>query len=396
MIGTGNPMNDLNIVIGMGVLEGPDYYTCRFIEYLRINDIAYHVVKPNDRETYTSGEFEEFISRPNTVVFTFNNVIFLLNKVLGNDFWKERGIPVFDYIVDHPRYYADTLYDPVCDIYVITPDENHKDFIEKYYPDIKGVFFSPHGGSKTREWVGFSDRKIDVLYMGDCKKAWDFPTIDILPEGVDFFNGVLRYLLDDPGLATEYAIEEFLKDKGLEYDKDLLLELNTKYANYVEELVRRYYMLEAVKVLDEADIHVDIYGKEWEDKDYRFSSNICIHGRISRNELMDRIADARISLCFIPWFKRGCSEKNFDSMLNGCLCISDKSEYLSSHYRDGYNIIYFDLNNPKQMAEDVKWLLANPQEAETIARRGYETAMRFDTWDMRFERITEYINKCLG
>ena len=72
-------------------------------------------------------------------------------------------------------------------------------------------------------------------------------------------------------------------------------------------------------------------------------------------------------------------------MLNGALCVSDKSEYLSEHYRDGDNIVFFDLDNPDQMANDVKWLLDNPDKAEVIARRGYETASKYDTWDNRFQ-----------
>ena len=102
---------------------------------------------------------------------------------------------------------------------------------------------------------------------------------------------------------------------------------------------------------------------------------------------MNMIGNAKISLCFIPWYKNGCSEKNFDSMLNGCLVVTDRSGYLTENYRDGDNIIYFDLNNPEQMAADVKWLLDNIPQAEAIAERGFETAKEYDTWECRFEKV---------
>ena len=78
-------------------------------------------------------------------------------------------------------------------------------------------------------------------------------------------------------------------------------------------------------------------------------------------------------------------------MLNGALCVSDHSEYLDDHYKDGENIIYFDLNNPKQMALDVKWLLEHPDAAQMIATRGYKTAKTYDQWENRFEHVLEVI-----
>ena len=80
-------------------------------------------------------------------------------------------------------------------------------------------------------------------------------------------------------------------------------------------------------------------------------------------------------------------------MLNGALCVTDKSEYLNEHYKDGENIIFFDLNNPQQMAADVRWLLEHPKQAALIAANGYRTAKKYDTWHKRFENIWSVIQK---
>lgn len=173
---------------------------------------------------------------------------------------------------------------------------------------------------------------------------------------------------------------------------DVLLELNIKYAGYVEGMVRRHYKLECMKALDDAGIHVNVFGDGWVDDDYIFSDNIVLHERIKVDKLMDLIGQAKISLCFIPWYKKGCSEKNFDSMLNGALCVTDRSEYLEKNYKDGYNIVFFDLNSPEQMAADIRWLLDNPDEAEKIARRGYYTARKYDTWKCRFVKVLEIMH----
>lgn len=387
----------MNVIIGMGIHGGLDYFTDRFIEYLKTDEnVNVYIVDVTKEETYLSDAFSEFCDRPDTVAFTFNNVLFLLHGVLGTGFWKKRGIPVFDYIQDHPRNYADSLLNPVCDLYAFALDWDHITYIKKYYKKVKGVFFSPNGGTKINNSVPFRDRPMDVIYMGSCKAAWAFPKADLFPENIDFFNGVLKYILEDPMLTTEDAIQYYISDNGLNCDDSILFKATTDYAPYIERFVRRYYKLEGMMALDKAGIEVHVYGEGWEDKEYKFSNNIHLHGAISIDDLMNIIGNAKISLCFIPWYKNGCSEKNFDSMLNGCLCVSDRSGYLEENYLDGVNIVYFDLNNPEQMAADVSWLLSNPSEAEIIAKRGFETAEKYDTWECRFRKMKEIMERVIG
>ena len=375
----------------MGLLEGPDYYTNRFICYLKQHSIDHYIANAQIPETYNSHELDEFASRDNVVMFAFNNVGLLLRDSNNDNFWKAHNIPVFDYIVDHPRYFSHSMLDPACDLYVFTLDKNHMDYIQKYYPKVKCAFFSPNGGTEINSRVDYYDRTIDVIYMGDCNSPYDsFPCIEAFPDnGKDFYNKTIEYMCSNPMEPTEAAIEWYAANNHMVFDRNLLLQLNTLCAKSIEQHVRRHFKLEGIKALDKAGVHVDIYGNAWMDKNYPFTDNITIHNRVKRDRLMNIIGQARISLCFIPWFKKGCSEKNFDSMLNGALCVTDKSEYLYENYKDGYNIVFFDLNNPDQMAADIKWLLDNPQEASIIARRGYETAKKHDDWDCRFDFVLQ-------
>ena len=194
-------------------------------------------------------------------------------------------------------------------------------------------------------------------------------------------------MLNDPSLSTDDAIALYLKTNNINLSEEEKYYLITLTSNEIEHTLRHKTKLEGIKALDEAGVHVEIFGSSWIDPEYPFSDNITIHEWIDINDLLPMICNAKISLCFIPWFKKGCSEKNFDAMLNGSLCVTDSSDYLRKNYKDGYNLIFFDLNNPAQMAADVKWLLDNPQTAAAIAAKGYETASKYDTWDNRFEDI---------
>lgn len=384
-------MHDINVIIFLGSLIGPTYYAERLVEFLRKRRIPYCVVNINLRETYDSALFDRFAKQRGTVMCTFNNVGLLLNDTDGTNYWKKNNIPVFDYIVDHPRNFEDSMLEPPCDLYVFTLDRDHKEYIRRFYPKVKGAYFSPNGGTDIGIGRDYKDRNIDVLYMGSCgSKITGFPPIDFFKDkGVGFYREVIDLLIDNTDMSVESAIELYFLRYKIDHDDVLLRSLNNTYAGFIDIFVRRRFKLMGMKALDNAGVHVDIWGNDWEDDEYPFSPNITIHDRVGREDMMEIITHSKISLCFIPWFKCGCSEKNFDSMLNGALCVTDRSKYLDDHYLDGYNIVYFDLNAPAQMAADVRWLLDNPKQAEIIAQRGYETALKYDTWDCRFETLID-------
>ncbi len=383
----------LNIVVFLGALDVLDYFIERFVEYFTEKKINYYIADIREADTYQCSEFDEFTSKDNVCMLTFNNLGIDLQNGEGANFWKSHEIPVFNYIVDHPRHYGNTLLNPKCDIYAFVLDKNHVDFIKKYYKKVVGVYFSPNGGTETEVIKSYKDRKIDVLYMGNCQhKIEQYPPIKLFEDyGSSMYKETISYLIQNPMASTEEAIIRYLENYHFELSDEQIFEIIEATAVYIEHTVRRLFKLEGIKALDSAGINVDIYGDNWE-CDEPYSDNIRIHKRINIYECMKLIGDAKISLCYIPWYKKGCSEKNFDSMLNGALCVSDKSEYLDEHYKDGYNIIYFDLNNPGQMALDVKWLLEHPTEAEVISSRGYETAIKYDTWYNRAEYVLKIMN----
>ncbi len=383
----------MNVIVFKGKFNTLVYYIDRFLDYVSGEGNECYVCDVKDEKTFNCREFSEFAERPNTIMFTFNNFgIGLLSKDGGN-FWKDHGIHVFDFIVDHPRNFDDLFLNPLCELTVFALDRNHVDYIKKYFPAVNSVYFCPNGGSEVNSSVKHEDRDIDVLYMGSCQpKITSFPVIAFMDdEGEDFYNRTVNIMMENTMLSTEEAIQAYFSEKKIKVSAADMYELNENAAGFIENYVRRVTKMEGIKALSDLGISVHIYGTNWIDSDYPFSDSIVIHEIISIEELLEIAGHARISLCFIPWFKRGCSEKNYDSMLNGAVCVTDRSEYLMESYKDGYNIVFFDLQNPQQMAADVKWLLDNPEAAAAIAQRGYDTAREHDTWEKRFTDIMEII-----
>jgi len=387
---------DMHIVVFTGRHAVLSAFVEQFILLLKAELIDYFLVDADNPDTYRSREFNEYIRQENVVVFMFNNIG--LGMVKDNrNMWKMYDIPVFNFLQDHPRNFGDWLLNPPCDIYAFALDWEHVCFCNEYYPLLKQTFFLPNGGIRSGKLKIYAKRSIDVLYTGECQeKVTSYPEIDLFSDkGVDFYNSTINFMKKFPNISTNEAIDVYLNEKGKSLSSEDKFKLILLSALYIENTVRNHTKVQAMHALDEIGVHVEVYGKSWDKPEYGFSDNITIHDRIDIHELFPIINDAKITLCFTPWFKRGCSEKNFDAMLNGSLCVTDKTTYLQKNYEDGYNIVYFDLNNPKQMAADVKWLLENPESAEKLAMRGFETSLKYDTWECRFKYVLERMQEVL-
>lgn len=384
------------VVLLKGSIKELDFKIDLFIDFLIKNNIDYYVIDIEKKHSYDCNEFYTFISCDNCCMFTYNNVGILLSSAEGN-VWKNRNIPVYTYLVDHPRNFGDALVEPVCDINVLCCDRKHVEFVNLYYTKIKHAYFVPQAGLEVNSGIPIRNRPVDVIYMGSNIMAGVFPPISLLEDsGNDFYNTCVTRLYLSPELSTEEVVDNYFEEKNIKISNAEKMYIHMNYDIYIEYYVRREYKFQTMHALDNEGIHVEIYGgNSWIDEKKPYSSNIVIHDRIPVRDLLDEVGRAKISLCFIPWFKEGCSEKNYDSMLNGALCVTDESEYLKERYVDGHNIIYFDLRNPKQLALDIKWLLEHEDALESIAYRGYCTAKAYDTWYSRYEYIYDLISGSL-
>lgn len=382
------------IVFLKGSITELDFKIDRFVDYCKESEVDHYVADINDLSCFSSDAFNSFISRDDCAMFTYNDLGMDI-RIGGDNIWKKNGVPVFTFLVDHPRNYDDALMQPGCDIYVICCDRNHVDFVKEYYPLVKDAFFFAQAGAQFHEYKPSAEKTIDVFYMGSCKrKNVDYP---IVPEiencAQDFYSYCISELFADPLKTTEEVIDSFFRVRGIPITKEQRFNLYRIVAIYIETTVRREFALSAMHALDRAGVHVVVYGgkERWVEADNPYSENIDVRERVPVQELLEEIGKAKISLCFIPWFKRGASEKNFDALINGTLCVTDESEYLKERYIDGENIIYFDLRNPDQMAADVKWLLEHPDVLDDIAYKGYCIAKEYDSWNVRYKQICEKI-----
>lgn len=379
------------IIFIKGKLETLDYFIDQLADSADKLGIEYYIINTGIPESYGEA-LEEYVKLGRCAVFMINQIGLLLSEN-GQNYWKERNIPVYDLIVDHPYNYADALECPPADINVIVIDRNHEKFIRKYYPEIRNIYFMPDGGNEAEGRMQYKDRPIDILYVGDCQLSTPFIEIpDMSDKGMEMYSTVYNILLQKPGLSIEETMELYFEAKG-GYTKEQVKQYILNYGFIISDNVRRYYKLKTMHALESTGASIVIYGKGWDARDEAWQPNVSINARISSEECNRMLGKAKIGLNCMPWFKDGCSERVFNIMLNGAVCLIDTSKYLLERFEHGNELVFYNLEDMEKMKQNVCWLLENPNAASQIAQAGYEAAIRNDTWLCRMGEIAKMMGK---
>ncbi|MBO6241728.1 MAG: glycosyltransferase family 1 protein [Butyrivibrio sp.] len=380
-----------NIITFKGTNDVVNSFIDQLIAFCKKRDIGCYCADSTNEKSWNNNCFLDYIAQNDCVLLAFNHIGININ-LSGKNIWNEYNIHVYDYLLDHPRMVDEYFKNEPCLITYLVADYNHLALIKDFFPNAN-VCFMPLGGTILNKCPKYSDRKYDVICLSECNTFYGFKKIPFFQDnGQLFYNYTYNFMLCNPNKSTEEAIASFLSDNNIIITPDDLYQLYFNFSSELESSIRRHFKLEGMKALSDLGINVLTFGKGWDDQSYSFSDNIIRHDRIPMHELSSLLANSKIALCFMPWIKNGVGEKNLNALLSGAICVSDYNSYLATRYIDGKNIIYFDLANPKQMALDIKWLLSHEQAAETIACNGYNTALKYDTWEERYSEIYNFIS----
>lgn len=390
-------MNVKRVVLCMGELETLDYFSIQIAKAAEEMNIETYTIHTKHPETYSGRDLDEFTSKGECIAILFNQVGILLTAENGENYWDNKHIPVFSMQVDHPRNFADALTNPIKELRVLSVDKKHIDFIRSYYPAVSKVYFLPQAGAieyEKHNLLNIKDRPIDILYTGSCHPKIDsFPPIGGLPQsGMEMYEFAISLMLNDPSYTTEEAIALYFISNNYSLPADQMLTIFTNVSIYIESYVRREWKFRIIEALDKAGLQVEIYGEHWVAADHSLSKNICIHPRITSAECNQLMGKAKFTLNFLPWFKDGTSERPFNTMLNGSICLIDKSGYMTERFTDEKELIFFDLSDADALVSKIRKYINDPVAMQQIADNGYDTALANDTWKNRLERIINFEN----
>ena len=163
-------------------------------------------------------------------------------------------------------------------------------------------------------------------------------------------------------------MEHCEREMGENTYKDLRMALHRMI--FIDIYVRNYWRREAVKVLVDAGIQVDVFGKGWDELTCGHPENMILHPQTTSEECLKAIAASKISLNVMPWFKDGAHDRVFNSILNGTVSVTDTSKYLCGELKEGRGVCYYDLAHMEKLPELVRDLLADDARREEIVRAG--------------------------
>ena len=336
------------------------------------------------------------------MLFAFNNTYWSLYYSGKRYFSKNNKIANVNYLFDHPFFFGKSLLEEYENPIITCVDQNHADYINRYFTNNVLACFSPLGGQELPSHIRkpWRERSIEVLYVGSIKFA----------SGNNYMHPfemkLFEFMMGHTAYPTEKAIEKCFYDLSKEEYVEYFPELSEKKKqeeitdaelfdiiqrfNKTDIIINTIHRVGAVAQLVNAGIPVTVYGnEEWTQMDYEHPENLHYMGKVSPLECIELMCDTKVVLNSMPWFKNGTHDRVVNAMLNGAVTVSDPSEYLLERYVDGEDILYYHLEHMDQLPQIVSSILNDPDRAEKITANAYRKAELTETWQNRAMQLLD-------
>ena len=347
------------------------------------------------------GEWEkvtDIVDESFDIVFSLQAVAYKVKCKLDECGKKYDDITYVCVCGDHPiyvDYWLKKMKDHKKTVFIVS-DDNQYNYLKKYYPQIHSDLFLPLAGTSLYpdgSYPSFEDRTYDVVFTGNFTPKEEFDQyIDRLGEEYAvFYRSMLTELIQNPQLADDAVMEAHLHREFPDASNE---EIRKTIANmiFIDAYIRFYFREKIIKTLVDHKINVHCVGKGWNRLQCKSPEYLTFEeGQLSKG-CLERIANTKISLNIMPWFKDGAHDRVFNSMANGAVCVTDTSRYLCCELTDRENVIFYDLSNIEALPDLVNSILQNPKKAKKIARNAYTLTMRKHTWANRANDLLRFIH----
>lgn len=356
------------------------------------------------QEQQSARRLRKFIKTGETVLITFNfqgleQEAGVYREGVGY-VWDEYKITCYNIAADHPYFYHERICNLPKGYRHISIDRFHERYFKEFYPEYAHAGFLPLAGTKLPREAGeeprpIAERKYDVVFTGNYTKLSFFePYINwINDEYAQFYRGIIRELIEKPQQTVEeVALRHCEREMGEEPKEMLRIALSKMI--FIDLYVRNYWRGAAVRVLVNAGIPVHVIGKGWEElEDVTCPGNLIRHAQTDSETCLRMLADAKLSLNVMPWFKDGAHDRVFNSVLNGAVCVTDESRYLCGQLAEGEGVCYYRLQELAALPQTVKDLLQNEARMQEIVAKGGTKVSDMHTWADRARQLAAWVEQ---
>lgn len=389
----------LKIILFKNTVESQEFFSFELAKAFR--KLGHEVFFYDCNDQYLSfKKLTDFIELGNTVGFAFN-----FNGMINDDFlcdgkepvfWDRTGIPYINMIVDHPFYYHDEFLHVPKKYTNICIDNNHKKYYDRFFPNLGRSLYMPLAGTRLdnrQPLIPLCKRKYDIIFTGNYIRPEHFEKYlqNCDPSIIEFYHGIRQHLYDCPDdLLEDYAEKRIRKEFKDKVSDDYLREC-FKNMIFLDLQARHYYRGKAVAAIADAGFKINVYGAGYDTLECAHPENIITHGNVNSLKCLEAIAQSRVSLNVMPWFKDGPHDRVFNTMLNGAVCLSDHSTFLDEHYTDNNDIAFYELNDIAALPQRYAELMSDPGRMEDIVQNACREASQSETWAERAIYLTEHV-----
>jgi hypothetical protein len=296
--------------------------------------------------------------------------------------------PLYNMQLDHPCVMHKHLINAPRNLTMLTHDVNYERYLKTYYGDkVRAELLAP-GGEICERFYDEADKQYDLTFVGS-----DYGFTDWIPELKELnrkTHGFVRKLVHEMKQHSndtyEACFERILSGEHLNYSLEQKREAMYEW-RAAGCCVRNFYRQKIVKAILDAGIELHVYGDSWKKREWAGYSNLKIHEELEGSAVMDIYAKSRISLNVMSWHKAGMTERIANMMLSKTVVLTDKSDYLTEHFTDGTDIVFFDREQLEHLPETIKSLLADESGRRRIAEAGYQNALEHHTWRERAQQF---------
>lgn len=344
----------------------------------------------------TLADIEQFIGQHFDLILEFNSDLPKIFLEDGSHFLSHMDAPFVDFILDHPLYHHDMLKQPLEQFYVCCMDENHRQYILEHYPHIKDVLFLPMTGEEYRPSIPFQKRELPLLFSGTYTSTADvWKAIEVCPP---FLSQDIKKLIDillaDSALPMECAVKQLAAETDSLISESFALHMQAYFL--ADTYLRAYLREKMVTALANAHYPLALYGGCWEQMPCKDTSTLTIHKGIPYARSFELMANAKVVLNVMPLFKAGSHDRVVASMLNHSVSLTDESTYLTSHFHNRKDIVFYSIDNVDSLLEAAELLFCNSTLSEEIAGNGYQIASRCHTWKNRMELLLPFLQAVIS
>lgn len=297
------------------------------------------------------------------------------------------------YLCDPAFAFRDTLQQANGQTIVFACDNNFRKHIDRYFPKVSHTEFIPLSGSADPICVPYEERSMDILFTGTYENPQG-PKDELLArfENRGPLSVFLKDMLEDIIANPQYTLPECLSRILEKYHVDVsdseFDELTSEFLS-VDYYARFHYREKVIRSLLNAGLTIHVFGRGWEDFPTEHKQNLVIHAG-GPYAAQRALANAKISLNIMPWFKDAFQERIASAMLSKAVAVTDESKYILENFKDNEELVIFSLTDTDTLAQRIRFLLDNPQIASKIAESGHRK-VQAHTWYCRASDMLHHI-----